>query len=153
MPPRLVGKIGRTSVPLPTGARVMTAQSAAIVLGYMKGVFDDPHGTGRDLRLPGYELAGKTGTAQKRNGGRGYVSNFVGFVPADHPVAMILVMIDNPRKGSYYGASVAGPVFKEMAGAVIRRYHLPPTPVQIRSLHEAFGAGGSIQRFHRRSFR
>ena len=105
----------------------MSVESANTVLGYMKGVFDDPHGTGRELRLPGYELAGKTGTAQKRNGGGGYVSNFVGFVPADHPVAMILVMIDHPRKGTYYGASVAGPVFKHVAEAVIRRYHLPPT--------------------------
>jgi cell division protein FtsI (penicillin-binding protein 3) len=77
--------------------------------------------------LPGYELAGKTGTAQKRNSGGGYVSNFVGFVPADKPTAIILVMIDHPRKGAYYGASVAGPVFKHMAEAVIRRYQLPPT--------------------------
>ena len=127
MPPRLVNKIGNSVQPPSTGKRVMSTKSAETVLGYMKGVFDDPHGTGRELRLPGYELAGKTGTAQKRNGGGGYVSNFVGFVPADHPVAMILVMIDNPRNGNYYAASVAGPVFKHLAEAVIRRYHLPPT--------------------------
>ncbi|HLK16957.1 MAG TPA: penicillin-binding protein 2 [Fimbriimonadaceae bacterium] len=127
MPARLVSRVGPTVQPAPPGKRVMTAQSAATVLGYMKGVFDDPHGTGRELRLPGYELAGKTGTAQKRNGKGGYVSNFIGFVPAEKPVAMILVMIDNPRNGNYYAASVAGPVFKHLAEAVIRRYHLPPT--------------------------
>ena len=84
----------------------MSAESANTILGYMKGVIDEDYGTGHhELRLPGYEIAGKTGTAQKRNGGGGYVSNFVGFVPADHPVAMILVMVDHPRKGAYYGAS------------------------------------------------
>ncbi|MHB8637333.1 MAG: peptidoglycan D,D-transpeptidase FtsI family protein [Fimbriimonadaceae bacterium] len=127
MPARLVGKVGHTVAPLAKGKRVISAKSANIVLGYMKGVLDDPRGTGHALRLPGYELAGKTGTAQKGNGAGGHISNFVGFVPADHPVAMILVMIDRPRTGGYYGAGVAGPVFKRMAEAVIRRYHIPPT--------------------------
>lgn len=127
MQPRLVSKVGGANVPMAAGKRILSEKSANTVLSYMKGVFDDPKGTGRELRLPGYELAGKTGTAQKRNGGGGYVSNFVGFVPAEHPTAMVLVMIDNPRDGTYYGASVAGPVFKHVAEAVIRRYHLQPT--------------------------
>ncbi len=127
MPPRLVSRIGLNPAPAPHGKQVMSVESANTVLGYMKGVFDETYGTGHDLSLPGYELAGKTGTAQKRNSGGGYVSNFVGFIPVDHPVALVLVMVDHPRQGGYYGASVAGPVFKHMAEAVIRRYHLPPT--------------------------
>jgi cell division protein FtsI/penicillin-binding protein 2 len=55
------------------------------------------------------------------------VSNFVGFVPADKPRAVILVMVNNPKAGKYYGATVAGPVFKRLAKTVIRRLHIPPT--------------------------
>ena len=127
MQPRLVERVGdKLCPPVPLG-RSMSASSAQTVLGYMRGVFDKPYGTGHSLRLPGYDLAGKTGTAQRKNSGAGYVSNFVGFVPAEKPRAMILVMIDNPRKGAYYGSAVAGPVFKLLAEAAIRRYQIPPS--------------------------
>lgn len=125
---RLVSAIDGREQPTLPGRRVVRADVANTVMHLMKSVIDDDHGTGRSLRLPGYELAGKTGTAQKLGGGtKGYVSNFVGFVPADQPKAMILVMVDNPKAGKYFGGEVAGPVFRDLARAVIRTYQIPPT--------------------------
>ena len=128
--PRLVAKVGDKAMPPSASRRVVSAAAARKVLGYMEAVIDTKEGTGAKLRLPGYRLAGKTGTAQKINrrpGDKGYVSNFVGFVPMPNPQAMILVMVDNPQGGQYYGASVAGPAFVEIAKAVIRRYGIPPS--------------------------
>jgi len=128
MKPRLIAKVGNQESPVvSTGRRVSTA-AADKVFQIMQAVIQDRSGTGYSLRIPGYTLAGKTGTAQrinKKNGG-GYVSNFVGFVPAPNPKAMILVMIDHPKAGAYYGASVAGPVWESLAKVLIRRYHIPP---------------------------
>lgn len=131
MKPRLVLRVGGREVPPEPAGRVFSPEAARFVREAMEDVVQERHGTGYALRIPGYRIAGKTGTAQKANpetgsiAGGGYVANFVGFVPARDPRVMILVMIDNP-KPLYYGAVVAGPAFREIALAVIRRYHLPP---------------------------
>ena len=128
--PRLISRIGtdtRDFAPEEAG-QVVHPEAANMVLKCMEAVVHTSEGTGKGLGVPGYLIAGKTGTAQRigKKGG-GHVSNFVGFVPAEHPKAMILVMIDNPKTGGYYGAAVAGPVFHNLAKAVIRRYAIPPT--------------------------
>lgn len=125
--PSLIERVGEESAKKQVGERVMREETANRILGFMERVIDSDAGTGKSLRIPGYRLGGKTGTAQKAGSGHGYVSNFVGFVPAENPKVVILVMVDNPQAGRYYGASVAGPVFKELAGAAIRRYRLPPS--------------------------
>ncbi|AIE88160.1 peptidoglycan D,D-transpeptidase FtsI family protein [Fimbriimonas ginsengisoli] len=128
MEPRLVERIGTTEMPIEPGKRLIKPETARELLQCMEAVIETDAGTGKELRIPGYRLGGKTGTAQKvGKGPKGYVSNFVGFVPADDPKAVILVMVNNPKGGKYYGATVAGPVFKRLAQAVIRRYHLPPS--------------------------
>jgi cell division protein FtsI (penicillin-binding protein 3) len=126
---RLIKKIGSEERPLGDQPQLVSKETADRVLGYMESVFTSEHGTGHSLQIPGYSLAGKTGTAQRvrKVGGGGYVANFVGFVPAQNPRAMILVMVDNPKAGKYYGGSVAGPVFRDIAKAVIRRYAIPPS--------------------------
>lgn len=126
--PRLIAKIGTKEFPPEESMQVVKPQSAELVLKCMEAVIDSPEGTGHDLRIPGYRLAGKTGTAQTigRGGSDGHVSNFVGFVPAQNPKALILVMVDHPTNG-YYGAVVAGPVFQDLAREVIRRYNIPRT--------------------------
>ena len=127
--PRLIAKVGDKITPAGAPRRVVSQAAARKVLGYMEAVIDTKEGTGARLRIPGYRLAGKTGTAQKINrraDDKGYVANFVGFVPMPNPRAMILVMVDNPQGGRYYGASVAGPAFVEIARAVIRRFGIPP---------------------------
>lgn len=133
MQPRLIKQIGARVIPPKALGRIVRPESAQKVLHIMQAVIESDAGTGRDLRIPGYLLGGKTGTAQKVNHtthsmkGGGYVANFVGFVPGDKPQAIILVMVDNPKAGKYYGASVAGPVFQLLAKNVIRRFAIPPT--------------------------
>lgn len=131
--PRLVKAISGVDEPVGETTPIVKPETADEVLRCMESVIEGAHGTGRTLRIPGYRLAGKTGTAQKvgkdKQGRqiKGYVSNFVGFVPSTAPKAAILVMVNNPKGNRYYGAEVAGPVFQELARAVIRRYNLPPT--------------------------
>ncbi len=87
------------------------------------------YGTGKAAALPGYTVAGKTGTAQKSDGrryvpGRLYCS-FVGMVPAGKPELVIAVAVDEP-KDSAYGGIVAAPVFREIADQAVRHYAIPP---------------------------
>lgn len=130
MKPRLVRSIGGAEQPLHAYPQTFKAETCEQVLDCMKAVIETNAGTGKKLRIPGYELGGKTGTAQKigkaTEGRKAYVSNFVGFVPAKQPEAVILVMIDDP-KTAHYGAEVAGPVFLEIARKTIERMHIPPT--------------------------
>lgn len=77
-------------------------------------------GTGRGLKNPYFKIAGKTGTAQISADASGYkkgmyLASFAGYFPADNPKYSVIVMFNSPRGGTYYGGSVAGPVFKEIA--------------------------------------
>lgn len=127
MKPRIVKRVGKDEVAPEEAGRLFKRETAERMLEYMESVIQSDRGTGKSLRIPGYTLGGKTGTAERQGRG-GYVSNFVGFVPSPSPRAVILVMVDHPQGGSYYGATVAGPVFDDLARAVIRRYEIPPTP-------------------------
>lgn len=86
-------------------------------------------GTGKAVALPTYAIAGKTGTAHKLIGGRyspyNYVSSFVGFVPAEDPRFVLLVVLDDPR-GLYWGGYTAGPVFKEVTKRILAYQAVPP---------------------------
>lgn len=137
MEPRLIAKVGDKPNPVKTAGRLFTKETSKTVLGFMEAAVETKQGTGYGLRIPGYRLGGKTGTAEKvgdKTGG--YVSNFVGMVPADDPKVVILVMVDRPSAGKYYGALVAGPVFQDIARAAIRRYAIPrstvPSPLASR---------------------
>lgn len=142
MAPRLVASIGETKTRTKSMGRLISRETADSVMRAMEAVFTSTHGTGKSLRIPGYRLAGKTGTAQKINPttgsvvGGGYVSNFIGFVPAEKPKAAILVMIDHPKSGRYYGATVAGPVFQDIARAVIRRYGIEKSRTELSTINE-----------------
>jgi cell division protein FtsI/penicillin-binding protein 2 len=142
---RLVRRVGGTEYPPQSAGQMVSAKSANTVLRYMEGVISEEHGTGHTLRIPGYRLAGKTGTAQIANKGGKYISNFVGFVPAQKPVAEILVMIQRPRKGGYYGAAIAGPAFQNLAYAVIRRYGIAPTEPMTEDKQKKVLAGSEEQ--------
>ena len=126
--PRILSRIGNEIQKTEPGTPIVKPETAQKVMDCMTAVIESDEGTGAKLRIPGYKLAGKTGTAEKvGKGEKGYVSNFVGFVPAKDPKAVILVMINHPQNGAYYGAAVAGPVFQQIAKAVIRHYAIPPT--------------------------
>lgn len=138
MEPRLIKRIGSVDQPVEPSAPLIRKETADKVLQCMEAVIEDDAGTGKKFRIPGYRLGGKTGTAQKvgkaTKGQRAYVSNFVGFVPAEKPKAVILVMVNHPQGGKYYGADVAGPAFQQLAKAVIRRYNIPPSvPAEVNA--------------------
>jgi len=89
-------------------------------------------GTAYKAAIPGYEVAGKTGTSRKYIAGRGYVagkyfSSFIGFVPARNPAFVMLITMDEPT-GSYYAATVAAPTFKRVSSRVLRHLNIPPDP-------------------------
>ena len=87
-------------------------------------------GTARKAAVPGYEVAGKTGTSQKVENGHysktKFFATFVGFVPADNPRFVLLVTADEPQN-SHYGGSVAGPAFREIAERTLRFLNVKPT--------------------------
>jgi cell division protein FtsI (penicillin-binding protein 3) len=89
-----------------------------------------PGGTAPHAQVPGYRVAGKTGTAHKLEGGRyaptKYVSSFVGFAPASDPRIIVAVMVDGPSAGQYYGGAVAAPVFREVAAGALRTLAILP---------------------------
>lgn len=128
VPPRLVKSVepksGAPEVYAPEpGQRVLSAETARAVRRMMIEVTEDG-GTAIAARVPGFAVAGKTGTAQKIDpvtraySHELYISSFVGFVPADRPEVAILVLIDEP-KGAYYGGVVAAPAFREIAVAAL----------------------------------
>jgi cell division protein FtsI (penicillin-binding protein 3) len=98
--------------------RVISGRTAEKVGDILEKVVSE-NGTGNEASIEGFQVAGKTGTAQKvdpvtrRYSNTKYVAAFVGFVPADHPRLVILVVIDEPS-GPVYGGVVAGPVFREV---------------------------------------
>jgi cell division protein FtsI/penicillin-binding protein 2 len=107
--------------------RVMSPQTAAKLLAMLRDVVR--RGTARAVVIPGYALAGKTGTAQMVIDGTyvlgAYTASFVGIVPADKPEYVILVKIDRPQ-GAYYGSVVAAPAFSELARRVLWREGVLP---------------------------
>ena len=136
-PPKLAVRFvtvdGRSEpVPMPADARpearVLSESTARTMLTIMQGVTED--GTAKLAAIPGYPVAGKTGTAQKVSNGRydpsKYLAAFVGIVPADNPRVVIAVMVDEPH-GVHYGGVVAAPVFKEIAEATLRYLGVPPS--------------------------
>ena len=89
-----------------------------------------PDGTAPKAAVDGYDVAGKTGTAQKIEGGqyvRKYYSSFIGYLPAADPEISILVSLDDPSGAAYYGGTVSGPVFQRVASKVVEYLGLPPT--------------------------
>ncbi|MCW3012658.1 MAG: penicillin-binding protein 2 [Solirubrobacterales bacterium] len=123
-PAHVVKAIDGEPVPTPKGKRIVSEQTAREVRGMLEGVFA-PGGTASEVTIPGYSLAGKTGTANKFDTKLGqyskakYVASFVGFAPAKDPRLLISVMVDEP-KGQIYGAQVAAPAFGKIA-----RFALP----------------------------
>ena len=87
-------------------------------------------GTGRRARVTGYRIAGKTGTTHKSTAGgyaeNRYVSVFAGIAPASHPRLVMVVMINEPSAGEYYGGSVAAPVFSKVMAGALRLLDIPP---------------------------
>lgn len=111
--------------------RVISEETAAKMRLMLAGVTSGD-GTGIAARVPGYSVAGKTGTAQKiKEGSRGYqkgayIGSFTGFIPANNPRYVIYIGIDHPRKNGYYGSIVAAPLFSKIASYLVRKAGISP---------------------------
>ena len=130
--PRLVrgttGPDGRfEEAPLGESRRVLSEDTATMLTRMLASVVET--GTGGAAQIPGYQVAGKTGTARKLVDGRyvrRYMASFVGFLPASDPRVVVVVSIDEPR--TVYGGVAAAPVFSEIARHVIQRLAIPAAP-------------------------
>jgi cell division protein FtsI/penicillin-binding protein 2 len=116
-PPQLIKKVGEEAVQEPKGRRVISTQTSTEIREMLEGVLA-PGGTASEVSVPGYTLAGKTGTAQvAENGGYSktkYIASFIGFAPAQNPQLLAAVIVDEPQ-GEIYGGSVAAPAFGQIA--------------------------------------
>jgi cell division protein FtsI (penicillin-binding protein 3) len=130
--PRIVRSVTRdgvrTRVEPKTVRKVVSSETVALMTPILEAVVQ--RGTGKFARLPGYTVAGKTGTADKLVNGH-YVGSqqnvsFLGFVPSRNPALTMIVMIDTPRVGSDTGGVVAAPIFKRIADAALRHLGVPP---------------------------
>jgi cell division protein FtsI (penicillin-binding protein 3) len=127
--PQLIEKIGGEAVPEPRGRRVIEPQVAEQVRTMLEGVLA-PGGTASEVSVPGYTLAGKTGTAQVAENGTysetKFVASFIGFAPAQDPRLLVAVIVDQPSGGNYYGGSVAAPAFGKIAAFALPYLGVPP---------------------------
>jgi cell division protein FtsI (penicillin-binding protein 3) len=125
-----VGEDGRlTAAAAPTTRQVVSAGTAQQVRSMLEAAVAGDHGTGARAAVPGYRVAGKTGTARKPNeGARGYsseyIATFVGFAPVENPQLVIAVMVDEPRP--FYGGLVAAPVFREVMQSALTARRVVP---------------------------
>ncbi|HEY3414698.1 MAG TPA: penicillin-binding protein 2 [Armatimonadota bacterium] len=107
--------------------RVITPETARTMTALLSNVVTD--GTGKPAKIRGYQLVGKTGSAQKVVHGRyesgKFIASFIGFLPRDKPRAVILVTVDEP-KGTHWGATAAAPVFREVARQTMWYLNVPP---------------------------
>jgi cell division protein FtsI (penicillin-binding protein 3) len=128
--PRLVLDEGGEPVEETEGHRVMSRATADKLSTMLEGVLSEAQGgTASDVSVPGYTLAGKTGTAQKVIDGTysdtQFVASFVGYAPAENPELLVTIVVDDP-KGDYYGATVAAPAFGEIAKFALPYLGIPP---------------------------
>ncbi len=127
--PQLVARVGSRRPDRPYRRRIVSRRVAATLVRMLRGVVSE-RGTGVEAAIPGYEVAGKTGTAQKPDGHGGYarsryVASFVGFVPASRPRLVVLVSVDEPH-GAIWGGVVAAPAFQEIAKFALQYLEVPP---------------------------
>ncbi|WP_243640538.1 peptidoglycan D,D-transpeptidase FtsI family protein [Nocardioides jejuensis] len=128
-----------------TATRVVSADTASKMARMMETVLDPEEGTAPLARIPGYRVAGKTGTAQVNENGR-YLDNlnensFVGFAPADNPRFTVYVVLRHVNGGA--GGLTAGPAFKRIMSYMLRKYGIPPTDTTATPYETTWGGSGT----------
>jgi cell division protein FtsI/penicillin-binding protein 2 len=130
--PHLVEKVAGHRLPKPTERQILTPTVNAEIAQMLGNVVAD--GTGVEAQIPGYTVAGKTGTAQVPDATGGYasgkyVASFVGFVPASRPRLVVLVKVQEPTK-AIWGGTVAAPAFRQNASFCLQALEIPPDAPQ-----------------------
>jgi cell division protein FtsI (penicillin-binding protein 3) len=129
--PHIIAAVGGHSQPVPPGHRVISSATAASLRQMLEGVLA-PGGTASEVEVPGYKLAGKTGTASKIDQATGeysksaYVASFIGFAPAADPKLLAAVVVDEPQTGSIFGGKVAAPAFGQIMSFALPYLGIPP---------------------------
>ncbi|MEA2267513.1 MAG: hypothetical protein QOC64_123 [Solirubrobacteraceae bacterium] len=129
-PPQVVRRVDGEPVSTPKGRRVISERTSLQLRTMLEGAFA-PGGTASEVSIPGYKLAGKTGTANKIDPTSGeyskaaYVASFIGFAPALHPELLIAVVVDEPQ-GAIYGGEIAAPAFGKIASFALPYLRIPP---------------------------
>jgi cell division protein FtsI/penicillin-binding protein 2 len=129
--PHIVGAVDGAPQAEPAGHRVISETTAAEVRKMLEGVLA-PGGTASEVSIPGYHLAGKTGTASKIDKETGeysksaFVASFVGFAPAADPKLLCAVIVDEPQSGSIFGGTVAAPAFGQIMSFALPYLRIPP---------------------------
>ncbi|MET7731734.1 penicillin-binding transpeptidase domain-containing protein [Streptomyces sp. NPDC005402] len=122
----------------PKETRVVSAKTARTLARMLESVVDDQEGTGTKARIPGYRVAGKTGTANRVDPAtgkyKGYTSSFAGFAPADKPRITVYCAIQNATQGSYFGGQICGPVYKKVMEFALKTLQVPPTGAKAAKL-------------------
>jgi cell division protein FtsI (penicillin-binding protein 3) len=112
-----------------TGVQLLDPKISRTVVKWMETVVDD--GTGREMKIPGYRIGGKTGTAQKARNGvyipGARITSFVAVLPIEDPRYVVLVVVDEPQGGNAYGSTVALPVAKQVVEALLVIEKVPPS--------------------------
>jgi cell division protein FtsI/penicillin-binding protein 2 len=129
-PAHIVSAIGDKTQPLPKGHRIISTTTASELRDMLRGVLADG-GTASGADIPGYDLAGKTGTANVVVNGKysnnEFVASFIGMVPASDPKLVVAVVVDEPQ-GGIYGGSVAAPAFQKIVGWAVPYFGINPDP-------------------------
>jgi cell division protein FtsI (penicillin-binding protein 3) len=118
-----------TAMPTKPGIRVIGTTTASTMRLMMEGVVS-AGGTAPAAQIPGYRVAGKTGTANRVDSAcscyRGYTASFIGFAPADKPALVMSVTIQDP-KGIHFGGLLGAPIFRKVISFSLKSLSIPPT--------------------------
>jgi cell division protein FtsI/penicillin-binding protein 2 len=142
-PAHVIAKVAGKKVRHGAGRRVVSQHTADRMTAMFRDVVVE--GTGTEAAIPGYTVAGKTGTANKVENGvyvSKYVASFVGLVPARKPRLAILVMVDEPR-GQIWGGVVAAPLFRDIARFALQYLEVPPDAPESKSSTALLAAASS----------
>jgi cell division protein FtsI/penicillin-binding protein 2 len=129
--PHIIGAVGGEATPEPPARRVISPGVAGELRQMLEGVLA-PGGTASEVSIPGYKLAGKTGTASKIDPATGqysktaYIASFIGFAPAADPKLLCAIVVDEPQNGSIYGGRVAAPAFGQIMSFALPYLHIGP---------------------------
>jgi len=128
----VIRSVGGEPVDRPTGRRVISESTSASVREMLRGVLA-AGGTASEATIEGYDLAGKTGTANKVDADTGeysetrYIASFVGFAPASRPELLVSVVVDEPQGGAIYGGEVAAPAFQKIVAFALPYLGIRPS--------------------------